>query len=535
MTALWFSRFSRCDQFGLYEDDIYRVGWSFDAPVTSVLEHFTRNLTLEGQGRPLHEIFIFDLSWLAAKIGDLSTVYVVGYLAVCLNIVLFSFLLKRLYPDPLFVTLGTLCYALYPTDTSQAFLTHSLGLQPSLTMLLLGVHAFLSHRYWLAYPLAVIGCVLCYEPVFPLFLAVPLLRTEFSKRQWSGHFLLCLTPALAIFAYRHQLGSSRLAELPDNPILSSAWNLSVGPLVNLKTLVTRPLGLLPELERFEIPGLLGWALLFSLVVRFVQRSSARTQVPVPPPRITHFAVAALFLAYPIMLAVDAQAVHGRNSRVHFAAIVGAVLTQTLVLNWLIQKMRNEGKPIFCGVLGCYFALLLGFGWQVQSDYINEQALQKRTWSEVFRLAPDYEIGDLLLIEGLDTVRYHGSDPPHIGGLAWAMTIVPDVLLLKKPGESGHVLSVEGFESHLEVDWENFDVFCKAQTYRFEKGVRRPADHLILLRKTPSGWTRLDSLTIGGKQLAVKPKPKSWSQPNFREGILLNLYVSSSLHSSAPRR
>ena len=39
-----------------------------------------------------------------------------------------------------FTLIGALVYCLFSADTTQAFITHSLGLQPSLTLLLLAFH-----------------------------------------------------------------------------------------------------------------------------------------------------------------------------------------------------------------------------------------------------------------------------------------------------------------------------------------------------------------------------------------------------------
>lgn len=478
-----------------------------------------------GQGRPLHENFIGGTAWLVAQFAGLPTLYFVGYLVLCLNILLFSSLLFRLFPQPVFVGLGTLAFSLYPTDTTQAFLTHSLGLQPSLTFLLLGLHAYLSGWQLFAYPVVVIGCMVTYEPVFPLFLAAPILLKDPAKRHWIRHIALCLAMAGAIYAKRVQLDSSRLSEVKGSPLAASLKNLVVGPLVNLSTLVSRPFEFLFQATASQILAIVFLTLLFTFLTGILHRAS-REKVD-KNPGILKFAISTLLLAYPIMLAVSASEVDGRNSRVHFAAIVGAVLLQTLALTEMFARARApRSRRLLCLATGLYLSLLLAFGWSVQQDYIEQQVAQRDTWTAILTLVPDLETSTLIVVEH-PLVATEG-EPPQIKGFSWSSVTILD-LMMRSPDDwkAPTVLFVRSFEKGLALDPETgeFLVFDAASLFGVADNGRTPPERTVLLQKTGSGsWRRLATWSRDGKTIKLKPVSDSPPKLEARDCLLKKLLL-----------
>ncbi|MCA9777414.1 MAG: hypothetical protein KC800_11875, partial [Candidatus Eremiobacteraeota bacterium] len=454
-SSLWLSRFWNCRRFGLYEDDVARVGKTFDWNAEQIWLYIDYNLSLTGQGRPLHENFIGGIAWLVGQVGGLTELYVVGFLIICLNLVLFSLLLKRLHPQPLFVGLGTLLFSLYPTDTTQALLTHNLGLQPSLTFLLVGLHAFLSGWRLVAYPLAIVGCMITYEPVFPIFLAAPILILKAADRHWFRHLALSLAMAGAIFAKRLQLESSRMHEVEGSPLLASLHHLLVGPIVNVRTLLTRPITFLLQASAEELLGVVVLTLLFSGLLRTLVRQSQGSFSK--NPGLWKFAVASFYLAYPIMLAIAPTQIDGRGSRVHFAAIVGAVLLQTLALSHLLGLATSALKVnISCLLTGLYLSLLLGFGWSVQRDYVEQQELQRDTWTAVFNLASDLEDSDLIVVE--HPLAASQQDPVQVLGFSWNTSLVCTLVVrLERVKKPPTILFIRDLEKDVEVDWGTGEV------------------------------------------------------------------------------
>lgn len=170
--TVWVSRFWYSSEFGFYEDDYWRVSISMQQTaaevgqeLSSLISRFERR-----QGRPFHDGLIRLFSYLGAQLGGLQGVYFLGYCCVALNALLFYALLRRISRNQAFVWIGALAFALYPADTTQAFLTHAFGIQPSLTFLLVAAHLYLSGSRIPSYIVAT-ASLFCYETVYLVFLA----------------------------------------------------------------------------------------------------------------------------------------------------------------------------------------------------------------------------------------------------------------------------------------------------------------------------------------------------------------------------
>ncbi|HCF27336.1 MAG TPA: hypothetical protein DEV81_09075, partial [Cyanobacteria bacterium UBA11049] len=202
----WTSRFYYFTQFGIYEDDHYRVpvamawNWSEFWQFLSLLP--SNLIQMNGQGRMLHPSLIQTFSFLGEQLGGLSAIYLFGFCIVATNTILFYYLLKRLYNQPIFVIAGTLTFALFPADTTQAFLTHALGVQPALMLLLIAFHLYISKRRsftFLSY-LCIFTSLFIYEKFFLVFLAAPLLKQspKSLKRELIQHSMLLSGAFIAV-------------------------------------------------------------------------------------------------------------------------------------------------------------------------------------------------------------------------------------------------------------------------------------------------------------------------------------------------
>ena len=148
LATVWATDFWQFRDFGLYEDDFTFIPQAITMEFPELVQFIgTYIVRLYGHGRPLSDSFISLFSFLGWRVAGLRAVYGIGYLLVALNAILFYALLRQL-GDELLALTGGLAFAVFPADTTQPFLTHSLGLQPSLTFLLLATHVYLSRRRW---------------------------------------------------------------------------------------------------------------------------------------------------------------------------------------------------------------------------------------------------------------------------------------------------------------------------------------------------------------------------------------------------
>ena len=209
--TVWLARFWHSSDFGFYDDDYWRVTSSMHQPAEVVFKEVARLFVNYGQtqGRPFHDGLIRVLSFAGAEIGGLRGVHFLAFVCVAFNAVLFYLLLRRISANIPFVWFGALAFALYPADTTQAFLTHSFGIQPSLGFLLLAAHLYLSGWRIASYGVATLS-LFCYETVFLVATAIPLLEFRWDK-QFRRRMLRHVSIVLAIFASTALL---RLLALP---------------------------------------------------------------------------------------------------------------------------------------------------------------------------------------------------------------------------------------------------------------------------------------------------------------------------------
>ena len=240
--VVWIARFQRSSEFGLYEDDWTVIPIAADMNLEELTEFVSDHVThFRGKGRPLHHTFIYTLSFLGWNIGELDGIYFLGFVIVSLNAILFYLLVRRIHSHRL-ALVGALAFALYSADTTQAFLTHSLGLQTALTLFLLASHSYISHKYVLSYIL-ILASLLTYETIYFVFLAVPLLCLPLDRawpKAMAKHIVITLAIFFGVFLIRIDLGDLNAANLSTNaPLSSSLRHMVLGPIWSLRSYVYR--------------------------------------------------------------------------------------------------------------------------------------------------------------------------------------------------------------------------------------------------------------------------------------------------------
>ncbi len=555
---IWVTHFWHSAKFGLYEDDYNMVSRGMVMSAQELWEAIrTAFLRFEG-GKPFHASIVYFLSFLGGKLGGLTVLYWISYLFVTLNAFLFYLLLKRIVVDS-FAFLGAVAYALFSADTTQTFLTLALGAQPSMTFLLLAMHCYLSGRQLISYIL-VSGVLLTYEVPYPVFLAAPLLNKNWDEkliRKMIRHALILGGILGLAIVVRYLAGEPRISGLGFPEVITTpVKQMVLGPYMSLRSYIHRPYQVLRSLDG-ELAIVLTLSFLYLTVALSWLRFDARLD-------ISHFITSLrslnyttvkdriiskvspivlsdeqrsfikfgltgflmLILAYPFTFTVSALTVSGRNTRVHFAAILGASILCACA-SWLIMTITATAGRKWIGVfiLAGFFSFFVGFGFEVQNEYVLAWQYQQEFWSDLLPLIPDVEEGTVILVDpsGL-------KDTIHIGANFWNLPRMldqiyqfpddwdePPRVYRLVPNWREYIVRREGI-----FQLKDFTTHAPASNYKnIESSI------CILIEKINGRWMRrTEPLVFDGIEFPLK----AWqitSPPTFNKGDLFDLLIIDS--------
>lgn len=540
MVLFWFVRYWHSRHFGLYEDDLTIIPDAFQRSFDSLLGFiFSYIINLYGHARPLSDSFIYLFSWLGWRLAGLWGPYLIGFAITSINIGLFYWLIRRASNRALALLSG-LAFILYAADTTQAFLTHSLGLQPSVLLILLAIHSYLSNRRGLSYVLAFV-VLFSYELPFVLFVAAPLFKPAWNKKLFKELLLHMLILGLmlgGIFVLRSYLGESRVAgltlrELAITPLL----HMIQGPLVNLGTYVLRPIQALQAINAEIALAMLVVCILLGAVLWHLEmppspglrnlwrKIRSRETLPEPINLLGHMAatgLALLILAYPLTFTIRAYAISGRDTRVHAAGAAGAAILVGCAAYFLLLLAQGRWRWLATFMLAFFFALMAGYGFVIQNDYVRAWQLQRQFWSELLPLIPDAGDGTSILVD-----RAALTDTRQIGANYWNL---PRVLIQLYDFPAG-MQSVPVIH-RLETGWENSLVNSEGHfqangstTYSVPDyyGTFEP-DQVILIQAEDGRLVRRETVTLNGRIYPLKPLSGPLL-PNLPRGFLYNLLIA----------
>ena len=363
--------------------------------------------------------------------------YCLAYVVVAANSFLFYTLLRRLSNRQVFAVTGALAFALFPADTNQACLTTALGSQPSLTFFLLASHCYLSGRRIASY-LLIAGSLLCYETVFPLFIAVPLLNRKWDAklvRQLLGHAAILGAMIAVVTTARKLTGDGVVSAIDLRTVVTVPFlHMLVGPAVSMAMFFYRPAQVLGALDKGLLPFLLPCLLGFAWLLQRARLSPPGDKLRLAKPikgwfsqtEVSEFfrhtgklaltGLMLLVLAYPLTFTVPATTTIGRATRVHLAGVVGAsILFACLSSTILYAAASRRKKWVATAMLAALFAALAGFGLSVQRDYKLAWQYQRALWTDVAGLCPDLTDGTVILLQqtGLRETKHIRSRGWHL--------------------------------------------------------------------------------------------------------------------------
>jgi hypothetical protein len=351
------------------------------------------------------------------------------------------------------------------------------------------------------------------------------------------------------------MGDFRSVELTiENLIVTPISHMIVGPIVAIGTYFYRPVQALTAMNAEVIAAVIAAWVLFSYVVyRFrpegweevrdsIQSIRAaglsslrdwlrRRSLPIEPSdqlkRLLKLALTGSFLlvlAYPLTLTVRAYAISGRDTRVHFAGVVGAAMLWACA-GWLVLAIaeslgRRRLAVIF---VSGWFALLVGYGFVVQRDYIDAWDYQQEFWTELTGLISDAGEGNVILIEpsGLRSTR-------QIGANTWNLPRILDQIFIY-PADWEHpprvYLLTPEWQEHIVTSDGQFALnatttLAPAPLYRMV-----PSTNAIFI-ETDSGQLsrREEPLDVGGESFGLYHD--ATSNMDYEQNILYDFLIES---------
>ncbi|MDJ0582862.1 hypothetical protein [Crocosphaera sp.] len=554
----WIAHFWHFASFGLYEDDHLRVSTAMGMAGRQVL-NFVLNkfLNPSNGGRFLHDGLIFIFSYLGAKLGGLYVTYWIGYLIILINVFLFYTLLRRLYSQTLFALMGALAFSLFPADLTQPFLTHLLGIQPSLTFLLIAFHCYISSHKSISYIL-IFASLLCYEIFYPVFWAAPLFKNKWDlklKKELLRHTLVLIFILAFMVIVRKLSGESRVSNLNTLwAIRTIIEHMVMGPIMTMSMFLYRPIQTLLALNK-ELLVLLpicwigiSWFLsrqtLSLLQVKTgLGNSSQYIYLEIPKffkdiGKLTLLGLILLLLAYPLTLnpSYSAFSITGKPARVHTAAILGASILCACI-GYILMELANSYRKKRLATIGLagFFTLLIGFGLIVQQDYKLSWNYQRAFWTDVIRLCPDMDQGTVILVEGVNTNRNWLAIRPYFPAMTAALTKIyrfpyrensPEMFLLKPNWQTSVALDKGVFQlDNSNVKLRGFKANRKDYSLVIDS-----SDVILLENENGKLVRRVDPLVISNQEFSLK-NPKMSKLPQLSKGTVYRYLINSTKENS----
>jgi len=545
LALIGISRFLFASGFGLYEDDYTRIPRALSMSSADLAREVSSAFSgFVDHGKPMHPTVIYSLAILGAAINGVQGIYLIAYLVVGLNAVLFFLLMKRI-SSIRFAGLAGISFAVFSADITQAFLTHALGLQTALTFLLLAFLAYAANRKVLAY-LFVLALLLTYETPFFVFMAAPiLLDRSWGKRtvrSFLQNALVLGIMLLVIILIRARVEETRISGLTFPEVITIPLSHMIqGPIASLATYVYRPYQAFTSLPAKTYLGLLPVFLIIAWVIFRIsmgEQSPPRSLRSLEEQRDRsgftqasnieklrrwiqdgefdlHLFISGLMmlvLAYPLTFTVRAYALSGRDTRVHLAAALGAAMLWAWLGNRVLAWFsKHISAWLGSALLSAGFTLLVGFGLLVQADMVRAWNLQRELWGSIVEYAPDVEEGTVILIDPAGL-----TDTWAIDANTWAM---PQILsyLFQYPT----TWEAQPAVHRLLPDWRIRSLWnsqeLKAVDFQWQYVVT-DWDHTVILETTKDQVSgRLESVELNDERFLLKPYDPA--HPVFRANTL----------------
>jgi len=421
---------------GLYEDDYWAIGPNLGRPISDLWPMLQHHFQAWPTGRPLNHFLPIALTSVGSALGGLQGVYVLSYLWLCLNCVLVWKIARHLL-SPRAALVATLCYALFPADSTRILLVHAAHVQGAMTFMLLGACLWLRNgpaRYF-AYPVAALS-LLSYETAFLPFALLPLVAVGPRKivvRTWVVHILLCMAIVGTVAAMRFHTGDQRVFEATastSQTIYRAFTSLWIGPATSASRFILAAVEGYRNLDImlfiiWPLAGLIGgiaWYVSSSIRQPDTEKQeiwpawlrSRNQEEGLPTWWIAVFGAAAWSFSYFLTLTnYPPNQTVGRLTSTHVAAAFGASIA-VAALAQLIFASRQRISRLFTALLCVCFLGIISYQLQIQRGYVFSWEQQRKFWHQVVEKSPEVGPGWTVIVQGPPA-----PESPVIGTNSWA--------------------------------------------------------------------------------------------------------------------
>jgi len=560
--TIWVAHFFQFRGFGLYEDDYAFVSPSFGWNWNDLLIRTASDFSTWPQGRPLGFFLPHFFSFVGFQLGGLDGIYMIAFFIITLNACLFYALIKRVGQGST-AFIGALAFCLFPADTTHSFLMHALGLQTSITFLLIASHHYLSGKRVLPY-LLILCALLTYESPFMVFWGAPLLVSETKwdnsfKKELIRHIAILTGITLLIVVIRIFLGEGRITEAGSSVInfveipAKIGKSIFIGPIVSLKSFFYGPLRTLlhwnSQLSIVYVLCLGAFIWVFHQLDfdhsdekrdhQMAFRSKVITYNGTLQAPSAYSGIAKLLLAGVIMLGLafvlsfthyPPTTLYGRATSVHLAAAFGAALIFACVCSILVSVANAYRLKIYAIViLALYFSLVVSYRFAIQLDFKHAWQNERSFWTSAIKDFPD--MTDKTVIFVLD---HDLSQTRYIETNSWADPIMLQQIF-QFPGswETPPRLFVvrNNWTKRLILQGNQFIWEVPPATWRPHREVLPNSNVILLEMENGMLVRRFGSINISGQDLELKPMPLD-AKLNLVKGPLYDYLINEESHQSS---
>ena len=530
----WLVNYLSIQGYGLYYDD-----WPAIADHTKLKMWGNENgplgwLAIWPHGRPLGWFLLSLLGWPARESGELTYLYLVGFIIVSTMTVLIYLITEKKFG----VVAGLLTAILFvasPVDTTRIEVTLNYIAHTGLIFSLLAIWLYQRDKKYIAYAVSSLA-LLSYESTFLPFVAAPLLTyTIYSKNTWKEqilHGVICLLLIAAISAIRFWVfdrGFRIHTGQQDRSTLIALFTGLENYSVHFFNFFL--FGIKQGFQNLSVLsatiGLIVSAPLLFFIHQYRSRYSQDTTKKFVEIFFVGFALLILGLATSGIAeySPEGRPFGGRNTRVFVAATFGGAI----IITALVLLTFHAAKKYRASAIAYILLLAISFGvtsnaLKIQKDYVEAWDIQKYMFRSAIELSCDANLGDsiILLPQEPSWDKGRAIHPYGFGlstGIAdtfdWAETPVKQIPSLMKAHKDWY--------EHLELNKDGKIHWKKLKRSGFYSLAMNPLtpESVIYLKGTKRGLVRInDPIIIDGKNI-IKPEPASQSAEDclFRKKAL----------------
>jgi hypothetical protein len=230
----------------------------------------------------------------------------------------------------------------------------------------------------------------------------------------------------------------------------------------------------------------------------------------------------LAAAYPLTFTVRAYAISGRDTRVHSAGVAGAaLLIASFALLLIFLTNGSNWRKLVNVLVSLELALMVGYGFVIQRDYVMAWQYQQKFWTELLPLIPDAGDGTIVLVDPAAL-----QDTRQIGANYWNLPRVLGQLYIF-PEEETNIPVVyrlqEGWQNSLVAGDGQFLISSATVYSVLINAGEHSSQNTILIQAENGHLVRREDIELNGLDYQLKPFTEP-VLPDLPQGLLYELLI-----------